>query len=282
MGPGGEEAGQKGKLVSVKSFSPELLPGVDVSRRGGGGADVLEAQEDSRMSPELEAEEDSPMELGTKPPIEDTPELPTSNPPEDEPQHDDPQVDSLQLTEEIPVHEPQLPEDISLHNHQLPEDIPFHEPHLSEDISFHEPPLPPAPNTFPSLEANLSQRLPIEPPQRGHGGRFLSKPPGESVKSRRQLLAKASREAELQANPRPPRPTAGRDHSERDRMEKEAAGEKVALLQNGASMTTKRLFICDGCFKYMVQPAAHTAHIVRLYSFTLFVIRFADLCSLLP
>ncbi|KAM0751464.1 acyl-CoA N-acyltransferase [Meredithblackwellia eburnea MCA 4105] len=97
-----------------------------------------------------------------------------------------------------------------------------------------------------------------QPPSRGNGGRFLPKPEGESVKSKRKI-AKAAKEAELIANPPPARPMTVREQRERDRKEREEK-EKLAGPSQSASETTKRLFVCRGCFKYMVHEGAYKAH----------------------
>lgn len=101
---------------------------------------------------------------------------------------------------------------------------------------------------------------------RGHGGRFLPKPEGESIKARRRL-AKAARDEQAQANPPGVRHVTVREQRERDKAAREAR-EKA----NGGPpdplehLITKRLFVCHGCFKYMVHERAYVAHEVRWQS----------------
>lgn len=50
---------------------------------------------------------------------------------------------------------------------------------------------------------------------------------------------------------------------EADSITSSGVGIGAGTGQSQVHMTTKRLFVCDACFKYMVQPNAHGAHLVR-------------------
>ncbi|KAI5475310.1 histone acetyltransferase [Pseudohyphozyma bogoriensis] len=120
-------------------------------------------------------------------------------------------------------------------------------------------PPPPLPTpTITNQPPSPPKHPPNAPPQRGEKGRFLQKPPGESVKAKRQI-EKAARAAALAANPPPPRGMTVREQREKARAEREAR-EKAAGTSGEDKGVTKRLFVCDGCFKYMLHEAAHTAH----------------------
>ncbi|GAA5886693.1 hypothetical protein JCM3774_005831, partial [Rhodotorula dairenensis] len=99
------------------------------------------------------------------------------------------------------------------------------------------------------------------PTSRGNRGRFLPKPPGETVKAKRA----AERAARLAAGgtsttadsgvhltQRQQRELARKAREERDREWKEQ--QKLLPAQE------VKLFVCDRCFKYMALPAAYLAH----------------------
>ncbi|KAL8279829.1 hypothetical protein RQP46_007679 [Phenoliferia psychrophenolica] len=131
------------------------------------------------------------------------------------------------------------------------------------------PPLSLAPTPLPDLEpAPQLEPTPTADPDeatnaetvRGGGGRFLAKPAGESVKSRRRL-AKVARAAEEQAlPPGAEKPLTVRLQRARDKALREAREKANPTPPAAELMTTKRLFVCRGCFKYMVHERAYTAH----------------------
>ncbi|BGO95781.1 hypothetical protein NBRC10512_001618 [Rhodotorula toruloides] len=116
----------------------------------------------------------------------------------------------------------------------------------------------------PSLSPpDLSHPLEIDPgghapPERGRAGRFLPKPPGETVKAKRaaeraaRLAATAAGEAVPRVTQRQQREMARRAREER---EKELAREKDNELKEEV-----KLFVCEKCFKYLALPVAYLAH----------------------
>lgn len=144
-------------------------------------------------------------------------------------------------------------------------------------------PAAPAPTAAPhQLQPSASASSPNVRADRGKGGRFVPKPPGESVKSKRAAeravrasqLAQASTNGAPHLTQRQQREIARKAREERER---EAASE---LAERGGSEEV-RLLVCEKCFKYMALPAVFAAHTVRPRSSSPGArARMADLCAL--
>lgn len=141
-------------------------------------------------------------------------------------------------------------------------------------------PLPPPPSAagtatasgappIASTSAALSyptQPTPPVPTSRGSRGRFLPKPPGETVKAKRA----AERAARLAAGKDASSPNAHgegyltqRQQRELARKAREERERELREKQKLLPPTEVKLFVCDRCFKYMALPAAYLAHQVR-------------------
>ena len=113
--------------------------------------------------------------------------------------------------------------------------------------------------------------------ERGKRGRFLPKPPGESVKSKRALerAARSSRPAPTSENGEPhltQRQQRELARKAREEREREMAREGLER----AGIEEVRLLVCDKCFKYMALPAVFAAHAVRSFSLSLFPSSYAS------
>ncbi|TNY22060.1 hypothetical protein DMC30DRAFT_173938 [Rhodotorula diobovata] len=123
-------------------------------------------------------------------------------------------------------------------------------------------PAAPAPTAAPhQLQPSASASSPNVRADRGKGGRFVPKPPGESVKSKRaaERAARASQLAQASTNGAPhltQRQQREIARKAREEREREAASE---LAERGGSEEV-RLLVCEKCFKYMTLPAVFAAH----------------------
>ncbi|GAA5911755.1 hypothetical protein JCM5296_001313 [Sporobolomyces johnsonii] len=127
-------------------------------------------------------------------------------------------------------------------------------------------PLPPTSAAAAAASTNGSFSLPTATPAdatspvRGRGGRFLPKPPGESVKAKR-LAERAAKSAAAAASDSSEQPRALTQRQQRElaRQAREER-EREAAKETQKETTTQRLLVCDRCFKYMMLPAAYKAH----------------------
>ena len=254
-GKGRRKFGAAGKRRQdeIGSLSPVRL----------GAADVAVREEESyAMDLDAEAFESSPA------PMEQDAELESPGPFDDS-DASSPLVAEAPLLAPEPPRSKQHPLATSYDATSAPSILSPPSAALRSTFTLASPPLtaqsPLASTSAPPLvpQSFLSSSGPfVEISVRGNGGRFLSKPEGESVKSRRRL-AKAAALANPVPVPSAPQPMTVRAMRERDRkLREEREKEKEGVGQE--HMKTKRLFVCEGCFKYMVQPVAHGAHQVRL------------------
>lgn len=115
-----------------------------------------------------------------------------------------------------------------------------------------------------SALAYSTQPTPPVPTSRGSRGRFLPKPPGETVKAKRA----AERAARLAAGKDASSPNGEgfltqRQQRELARKAREERERELREKQKLLPPTEVKLFVCDRCFKYMALPAAYLAHQVR-------------------
>ncbi|BGP51854.1 hypothetical protein JCM10450v2_007810 [Rhodotorula kratochvilovae] len=98
--------------------------------------------------------------------------------------------------------------------------------------------------------------------ERGRGGRFLPKPPGESVKAKR-AIERASR-ATQPAHPAPAGETPHLTQRQQRELARKAREERErAAAREGVEKPPSeevRLLVCEKCFKYMALPAVFAAH----------------------
>ncbi|BGP35527.1 hypothetical protein JCM10296v2_007365 [Rhodotorula toruloides] len=235
-------------LASTTALSPELAGPPTLEPNGGAHPDALVVEETDAESP-----------IDSQPPLLSTSApAPTATLPSD----------AHQLS--APPHVASVPHfgDVIDANHPLPFQLPSTSTYstlassdklvasTSAAVLSDQPP--------PSLGSPaLAQHLEIDPaghgpPERGRAGRFLPKPPGETVKARRaaeraaRLAAAASGEAVPRVTQRQQREMARRAREER---EKELAREK-----DNEPKEEVKLFACEKCFKYLALPAAYLAH----------------------
>ncbi|GAA5820279.1 hypothetical protein JCM3770_002450 [Rhodotorula araucariae] len=122
-------------------------------------------------------------------------------------------------------------------------------PTSSAQLPSASPPQPAVSGSSPNVRA-----------ERGRGGRFLPKPPGESVK--------AKRAAERAARAAQPVHTTGETPHLTQRQQRELARKareerERAAAREGADKPPSeevRLLVCEKCFKYMALPAVFSAH----------------------
>ena len=115
-----------------------------------------------------------------------------------------------------------------------------------------------------SALAYSTQPTPPVATSRGSRGRFLPKPPGETVKAKRA----AERAARLAAGKDASSPNGEgyltqRQQRELARKAREERERELREKQKLLPPTEVKLFVCDRCFKYMALPAAYLAHQVR-------------------
>ncbi|CEQ42544.1 SPOSA6832_04360, partial [Sporobolomyces salmonicolor] len=130
-------------------------------------------------------------------------------------------------------------------------------------------PLPTTPAAPAAMSTNNTFSLPMVTPTdatsltRGRGGRFLPKPPGESVKAKR-VAERAAKAAAATASDlsEQPRTLTQRQQREMARQAREER-ERETAKETQKETATQRLLVCDRCFKYMMLPAAYKAHQVR-------------------
>ncbi|GEM11115.1 histone acetyltransferase [Rhodotorula toruloides] len=120
------------------------------------------------------------------------------------------------------------------------------------------------PSHQPSSQTDSSQH-PLDlalanqkPPERGRAGRFLPKPPGETVKAK-QAAERAARLATEAAGETVPRVTQ-RQQREMARRAREEREKLLAREKINEPKEEVKLFACERCFKYMALPAAYLAH----------------------
>lgn len=99
------------------------------------------------------------------------------------------------------------------------------------------------------------------PPERGRAGRFLPKPPGETVKAKR-AAERAARLATATSGEAVPRVTQ-RQQREMARRAREEREKELAREKDSEPKEEVKLFVCEKCFKYLALPAAYLAHQVR-------------------
>ncbi|GAA5931675.1 hypothetical protein JCM1841_000455 [Sporobolomyces salmonicolor] len=127
-------------------------------------------------------------------------------------------------------------------------------------------PLPTTPVAPAAISTNNTFSLPMVTPTdatsltRGRGGRFLPKPPGESVKAKR-VAERAAKAAAATASDlsEQPRTLTQRQQREMARQAREER-ERETAKETQKETATQRLLVCDRCFKYMMLPAAYKAH----------------------
>ncbi|GAA5908901.1 hypothetical protein JCM8208_005613 [Rhodotorula glutinis] len=182
-------------------------------------------------------------------------------------------ADDAILGSATPVHEPRLAAPVET-DPQLP-------PPITADAHAEHPPvaipsasLPVDPHPYPPSSSPLTPPGPVDDlhptastsspnirAERGKRGRFLPKPPGESVKSKRALerAARSARPAPVSQNGEPhltQRQQRELARKAREEREREMAREG---LERGVNEDV-RLLVCDKCFKYMALPAVFAAH----------------------
>ncbi|BGP03642.1 hypothetical protein RTG_03212 [Rhodotorula toruloides ATCC 204091] len=96
------------------------------------------------------------------------------------------------------------------------------------------------------------------PPERGRAGRFLPKPPGETVKAKR-AAERAARLATATSGEAVPRVTQ-RQQREMARRAREEREKELAREKDSEPKEEVKLFVCEKCFKYLALPAAYLAH----------------------
>ncbi|GAA6006722.1 uncharacterized protein JCM10292_003470 [Rhodotorula paludigena] len=154
------------------------------------------------------------------------------------------------------------------HDFDLPFQLPSAQGHLVETTARPEQPAPSVPPL--SLDASHHEASstslgalpgPSAPSgyrtERGKGGRFLPKPPGETAKEKRraervQRTTAASTDAPHMTQ-RQQRELARKAREEREREAADRAVEK-------GPPEEVRLFVCERCLKYMALPAVYLAH----------------------
>ncbi|GAA5963614.1 hypothetical protein JCM3765_004342 [Sporobolomyces pararoseus] len=135
------------------------------------------------------------------------------------------------------------------------------------------PSVPSIPLPTPMIASTSSAALPSpsgsqssnSPPKRTKGGRFLPKPAGTTVKAQRALARKAAAAAAALNPPDPNQPKVltqrqqreikrkereAKEKEERERREREGIGKDEE----------RRLWVCERCFKYMVDLQGWKAH----------------------
>ncbi|GAA5985392.1 hypothetical protein JCM10908_006959 [Rhodotorula pacifica] len=104
----------------------------------------------------------------------------------------------------------------------------------------------------PTLGSNI-------PTSRGNRGRFLPKPPGETVKAKRAAERAARLASSTTQSSSAPYLTQ-RQQRELARKAREEREREVREKQKLEPPSEVRLFVCDRCFKYMGLAAAYLAH----------------------
>ncbi|KAM0789718.1 hypothetical protein ACM66B_006575 [Microbotryomycetes sp. NB124-2] len=134
----------------------------------------------------------------------------------------------------------------------------------SAEPAFHAPPPPPTSATNGTHSKSKSSPRPSgsgsRKPTRGQGGRFAPKPGGSSAPPRVRKPSSAPRLVSIDGTPR----LTQKELRELTRRDRDSINGSHSLVGAAGPVavekTTKRLFVCEGCFKYMLEADSWNQH----------------------